>query len=141
VFKDREASLCFVCSARHDPIDTLHFIFWQKLSFRNTWYAYDRVRFDFSEIGPRQYAHLLESLQPRAWIFSKRLHWLNEILEDVPQITSALPWIIAKILRVVILKGLEFLKFDEKTSKYFIVKEGRKPSQIIAGITAGAVKQ
>jgi Mechanosensitive ion channel, conserved TM helix len=65
---------------------------------------------------------------------------VSTVMEYLPRVVGAgiillIAWIIAKVLRLVILKGLEFLKFDEKTSKYFNVKEGRKPSQIIAGIT------
>ena len=65
---------------------------------------------------------------------------VSTVMEYLPRVVGAgiillIAWIIAKILRLVILKSLEFLKFDEKTSKYFNVKEARKPSQIIAGIT------
>ncbi len=65
---------------------------------------------------------------------------VSTVMEYLPGVAGAgiillIAWIVAKILRVVILKGLEFLKFDEKTSKYFAAKEGKTPSQVIAGIT------
>ena len=60
----------------------------------------------------------------------------NTVMEYLPRVGGAaiiliIAWIIAKILKLVILKGLGLLKFDEKLSKYF---KG-KPSEIIAGIT------
>lgn len=61
---------------------------------------------------------------------------VNTVMEYLPKVGGAaiiliIAWIIAKILKLVTLKGLGLLKFDEKLSKYF---KG-KPSEIIAGIT------
>jgi len=61
---------------------------------------------------------------------------VNTVMEYLPRVGGAaiiliITWVIAKILKMVILKGLGLLKFDEKLSKYF---KG-KPSEIIAGIT------
>jgi hypothetical protein len=61
---------------------------------------------------------------------------VNTVMEYLPRVGGAaiiliIAWIIAKILKMIILKGLGLLKFDEKLSKYF---KG-KPSEIIAGIT------
>ncbi len=61
---------------------------------------------------------------------------VNTVMEYLPRVGGAaiilvIAWIIAKILKMVILKGLELLKFDDKLSKYF---KG-KPSEIIASIT------
>src|SRR3989304_936510 len=61
---------------------------------------------------------------------------VNTVMEYLPRVGGAviiliIAWVIAKILKLVILKGLGLLKFDEKLSKYF---KG-KPSEIIAGIT------
>jgi len=61
---------------------------------------------------------------------------VNTVMEYLPRVGGAaiiliIAWVIAKILKMVILKGLGLLKFDEKLSKYF---KG-KPSEIIAGIT------
>ncbi len=61
---------------------------------------------------------------------------VNTIMEYLPRMGGAaiiliIAWIIATILKMIILKGLGLLKFDEKLSKYF---KGQ-PSQIIAGIT------
>ena len=61
---------------------------------------------------------------------------VNTVMEYLPRVGGAaiiliVAWIIAKILKFVILKGLGRLKFDEKLSKYF---KG-KPSEIISGIT------
>ncbi len=61
---------------------------------------------------------------------------VKTVMEYLPRVGGAaiiliIAWIIAKILKMVILKGLGLLKFDEKLSKYF---KG-KPSEIIAGIT------
>ena len=61
---------------------------------------------------------------------------VNTVMEYLPRVGGAaiifiIAWIIAKILKLFILKGLGLLKFDEKLSKYF---KG-KPSEIIAGLT------
>ena len=57
---------------------------------------------------------------------------VNTVMEYLPRVGgAAIILIIAKILKLVILKGLGLLKFDEKLSKYF---KGN-PSEIIAGIT------
>jgi hypothetical protein len=61
---------------------------------------------------------------------------VNTIMEYLPRVGGAaiilvIAWIIAKILKLVILKGLGLLKFDEKLSKYFKIKS----SEIIVGIT------
>jgi hypothetical protein len=61
---------------------------------------------------------------------------VNTVMEYLPRVSGAaiiliIAWVLAKILRMVILKGLGLVKFDEKLSKYF---KG-KPSEIIAGIT------
>jgi hypothetical protein len=61
---------------------------------------------------------------------------VNTVMEYLPRVGGAaiiiiIAWIIAKILKMVILKGLGLLNFDEKLSKYF---KG-KPSEIIARIT------
>src|SRR3989304_7193699 len=61
---------------------------------------------------------------------------VNTVMEYLPRVGGAaiiliIAWVIAKILKLVILKGLGLLKFDEKLFKYF---KG-KPSEIIAGIT------
>jgi len=61
---------------------------------------------------------------------------VNTVMEYLPRVGGAaiiliIAWVIAKILKMVILKGLGLLKFDEKLSKYF---KG-KPSEIIAGLT------
>jgi hypothetical protein len=61
---------------------------------------------------------------------------VNTVMEYLPRVGGAaiiliIAWIIAKILKMAILKGLGLLDFDGKLSKYF---KG-KPSEIIAGIT------
>ncbi|MBS3920512.1 MAG: mechanosensitive ion channel [Deltaproteobacteria bacterium] len=61
---------------------------------------------------------------------------VNTVMEYLPRVGGAaiiliIAWIIAKMLKLLILKGLGLLKFDEKVSKYF---KG-KPSEMIAGIT------
>ena len=61
---------------------------------------------------------------------------VNTVMEYLPRIGGAaiilvIAWVIAKILKMLIVKGLGLVKFDEKLSKYF---KG-KPSEIIAGIT------
>jgi hypothetical protein len=61
---------------------------------------------------------------------------VNTVMEYLPRVGGAaiiliIAWIIAKILKLVILKGLGLVQFDEKLSKYF---KG-KPSEIIARIT------
>jgi len=61
---------------------------------------------------------------------------VNTVMEYLPRVGGAaiiliIAWVIAQILKMVILKGLGLLKFDEKLSKYF---KG-KPSEIIAGLT------
>ena len=43
-------------------------------------------------------------------------------------------WIIARILRMIIVKGLGAVKFDEKVSKYVKAQEGKGPSEIIGAI-------
>jgi hypothetical protein len=63
---------------------------------------------------------------------------MNTVMEYLPRVGGAaiilvVAWIVAKILKLIIYRGLDLLKFDEKLSKYF-GKEGRKPSEIIAGI-------
>jgi len=60
---------------------------------------------------------------------------VNTVMKYLPRAGGAaiiliIAWVIAKILRMLILKGLGLVKFDEKLSKYF---KGR-PSEIIAGI-------
>jgi len=61
---------------------------------------------------------------------------VNTVMEYLPRIGGAaiilvIAWVIAKILKMLIVKGLGLVKFDEKLSKYF----RGKPSEIIAGIT------
>jgi hypothetical protein len=63
---------------------------------------------------------------------------VSTIMEYLPRVGGAaiiliIAWIIAKILKLIIQKGLGLLKFDENLSKY-LGKEGRKPSEIIARI-------
>jgi hypothetical protein len=63
---------------------------------------------------------------------------VSTVMEYLPKVGGAaiillVAWIVAKILRMVILKGLEVVKFDEKLSKYFKAEE-KRPREIIAGI-------
>jgi hypothetical protein len=64
---------------------------------------------------------------------------VSTVMEFLPRVGGAaiiliIAWIIAKIIKLLIMKGLDLFKFDEKLSKYFKGKEARKPSEIIAGI-------
>jgi hypothetical protein len=64
---------------------------------------------------------------------------VDTVMEYLPRVGGAaiiliIALIIAKIIKLLIMKGLGLFKFDEKLSKYFKAKEGGKPSEIIAGI-------
>jgi len=64
----------------------------------------------------------------------------NTVMEYLPRVVGAsillfLAWIVAKILRWAILRGLNLLKFDERVSSYYKRPEGTSPSSIIATIT------
>ena len=63
---------------------------------------------------------------------------VSTIMAYLPRVGGAaiiliIAWIIAKVLKLIIQKGLGLIQFDEKFAKY-LGKEGRQPSGIIAGI-------
>jgi hypothetical protein len=64
---------------------------------------------------------------------------VSTVMEYLPRVIGAaliiiVAWLIAKILKLAIVKGLEFLKFDDKLSKYYKGKEGTAPSHVVGSI-------